>query len=141
VKAKVRSLHLLLHKKIHLPYSSYDSFSISNMKENTRARSFFGRRSFWFSWCCCLLPTYFVISPGLETQYNPTSKISWTSQAEAETTVSITNRNTGEIIQGLLATDAGLDFLMQLKKSEIETLVACILDKVERGEKWIVNIS
>jgi len=35
-----------------------------------------------------------------------------------------------EIIKGLLSADADLDFLMQLKKTEIETLVACIRDKV-----------
>ena len=114
---------------------------MSTQERKYSGKKFFGRRSFWPSKYCYWSLTYFVTSPGLETQHIPTSKISWTSQAEAETTVSITNRNPGEIIQGLLARDAGLDFLMQLKKSEIETLVACILDRVERAGKWIVNIS
>ena len=35
-----------------------------------------------------------------------------------------------EIIKGLLSADADLGFLLQLKKTEIETLVACIRDKV-----------
>jgi hypothetical protein len=37
-----------------------------------------------------------------------------------------------EIIQGILKTDADLDFLLQLRKTDLETLVACIRDRVER---------
>ncbi len=40
-----------------------------------------------------------------------------------------------EIIKGLLSADADLDFLMQLKKKEIETLVACIRDRVSLAGK------
>jgi len=47
----------------------------------------------------------------------------------------ITNRKPGEIIQGLLATDAGLGFMMRLDKAEIDTLVACIQDRVVTGRK------
>ncbi|MCD4718196.1 MAG: hypothetical protein K8R45_15825 [Desulfobacterales bacterium] len=36
-----------------------------------------------------------------------------------------------EIVQGILKTEADLSFLLQLKKSELETLVACIRDRVE----------
>ena len=36
-----------------------------------------------------------------------------------------------EILRGLLKTDADLNFLLQLKKAELETLVACIRDRVE----------
>ena len=35
-----------------------------------------------------------------------------------------------EIVQGLLKTDADLSFLLQLKKAELETLVARIRDRV-----------
>ena len=35
-----------------------------------------------------------------------------------------------EIIQGLLRTEVDLGFLLQLKKRELETLVACIRDRV-----------
>jgi hypothetical protein len=35
-----------------------------------------------------------------------------------------------EIVQGLLKTDADLSFLLQLKKAELETLVALIRDRV-----------
>ena len=34
-------------------------------------------------------------------------------------------------IKELLKTDADLDFLLDLKKTEIETLIACIRDRVE----------
>jgi len=36
-----------------------------------------------------------------------------------------------EIIQGVLKSDCDLGFLLQLEKSEIETLVACIRDRIE----------
>ena len=42
----------------------------------------------------------------------------------------ITNENLVEIIKGLLAADADLGFLLQLEKAELETLVACIRDRV-----------
>ena len=42
----------------------------------------------------------------------------------------ITKEKLIEIIKSLLSADADLDFLMQLKKKELETLVACIRDKV-----------
>jgi hypothetical protein len=38
-----------------------------------------------------------------------------------------------EILRGLLKTDADLSFLLQLKKAEIETLVACVRHRVEQG--------
>ena len=37
-----------------------------------------------------------------------------------------------EIIQGILNTDIDLSFLLQLKKSELEILVACIRDRVDQ---------
>ncbi len=40
-----------------------------------------------------------------------------------------------EIIQNILKTDADLNFLLRLEESEIETLVACIRDKVEEVGK------
>ncbi len=36
------------------------------------------------------------------------------------------------IIQKVLKSDADLSFLMKLKKDELETLVACIRDRVEQ---------
>ena len=43
----------------------------------------------------------------------------------------ITKEKLVEIIKGLLATEADLDFLMQLDQTDIETLVACIWNRVE----------
>ena len=40
-----------------------------------------------------------------------------------------------EILRGLLETDADVGFLMGLKKTEIETLVACIPNRVEEVGK------
>ena len=40
-----------------------------------------------------------------------------------------------KIIQGLLKTDADLNFLLQLKESELETLVACIRERVDEVGK------
>ena len=37
-----------------------------------------------------------------------------------------------EIIKKILNTDADLSFLMQLKVKELETLVACIRERVDR---------
>ena len=36
------------------------------------------------------------------------------------------------IIKGLLDTDVDLRFLLQLKKDDLETLVACIRDRIDR---------
>jgi len=38
-----------------------------------------------------------------------------------------------KILQKILKTDATLDFLKKLEDKEIETLVACIRDKVDQG--------
>lgn len=40
-----------------------------------------------------------------------------------------------QIVQGLLKTEADLTFLLQLKKPELETLVACIRDRVDQTRK------
>ena len=37
-----------------------------------------------------------------------------------------------KIIKGLLDTDVDLNFLLQLKKGDLETLVACIRDRVDQ---------
>ena len=37
------------------------------------------------------------------------------------------------IIIGLLDTDLDLNFLLQLRKDDLETLIACIRDRVERN--------
>lgn len=36
-----------------------------------------------------------------------------------------------KILQGILKTDIDLNFLMQLRENELETLVACIRDRIE----------
>ena len=38
-----------------------------------------------------------------------------------------------EIFQGILETDVDLSFLLQLKESELETLVACIREQVDQA--------
>jgi hypothetical protein len=40
-----------------------------------------------------------------------------------------------EIVQGILKTDVDLSFLLQLKKAELETLVACIRDRIENDRE------
>ena len=40
-----------------------------------------------------------------------------------------------EIIKGLLRTDADLNFLVKLDENELETLVACIRDRIEQVRK------
>ncbi len=40
-----------------------------------------------------------------------------------------------EIIQGILETDVDLRFLLQLKERELETLVACIRERVDRAKE------
>ena len=37
-----------------------------------------------------------------------------------------------DIMQGILETDVDLSFLLQLKESELETLVACIRERVDQ---------
>jgi hypothetical protein len=39
------------------------------------------------------------------------------------------------ILQGLLETDIDLSFLMTLRMSEIETLVACVRNRVDNASK------
>ena len=40
-----------------------------------------------------------------------------------------------EIIRNILNTDIDLSFLVQLKKNELETLVACIRERVDQAGK------
>ena len=40
-----------------------------------------------------------------------------------------------EIIQGILKTDVDLGFLLQLKERELETLIACIRERVDREKE------
>ena len=40
-----------------------------------------------------------------------------------------------EIIRGLLQTNDDLGFLVKMEQSELETLVACIRDRLDRGSK------
>ena len=40
-----------------------------------------------------------------------------------------------EIMQGILKTDVDLGFLLQLKKRELETLVACIRERVDQAKE------
>jgi len=47
----------------------------------------------------------------------------------------ITKEKLVEIIKGLLGTGADLNFLVKLDEDELETLVACIRDRVEQAGK------
>ena len=47
----------------------------------------------------------------------------------------INKENLVEIIKGLLETDADLNFIMKLDGVELETLVACIRDRIEQAGK------
>jgi len=47
----------------------------------------------------------------------------------------MTKENLVRIIQGLLKTEVDLSFLLQLKKSDLETLVACIRERVHQVGK------
>lgn len=40
-----------------------------------------------------------------------------------------------EILKGLLKADVDLNFLLQLKESEIETLVACVRERIDNPEE------
>jgi hypothetical protein len=40
-----------------------------------------------------------------------------------------------EILKNLLQTDTDLNFLIQLEESELETLVACIRDRIGPADK------
>ena len=40
-----------------------------------------------------------------------------------------------EILRGLLLTDIDMSFLLQLKTQEIETLVACVRERVDQTGK------
>lgn len=40
-----------------------------------------------------------------------------------------------QIIQGLLKAEVDLSFLLQLKKSDLKTLVACTRDRVEQVDR------
>jgi hypothetical protein len=40
-----------------------------------------------------------------------------------------------EIIQGILQVEVDLSFLLQLKKEELKTLVACIRERVDQAGK------
>jgi len=40
-----------------------------------------------------------------------------------------------EIIKGILKTDIDLNFLLQLKEKELETLIACIRGRIDLARK------
>ena len=40
-----------------------------------------------------------------------------------------------EIMQGILKTDVELSFLLQLKERELETLIACIRERVDQAKE------
>jgi hypothetical protein len=53
---------------------------------------------------------------------------------ENETEVSLTRDKLIKIIEGLARTDADLSFLLKLEKRELETLAACIRERIDRRE-------
>ena len=66
-------------------------------------------------------------------------KSAWFSHSFS--TSDITKDKLVGIVKGLLKINFSRDFLLQLRKTEIETLVAYIRGRVEQAGKWIVNIS
>ena len=50
----------------------------------------------------------------------------------------MTNEQLVAILNRLLETDAALDFLTKLSKSELETLVAVVRDRVDNFERSLV---
>ena len=47
----------------------------------------------------------------------------------------MTKENLIGIIQRILKTQSDLNFLSQLKEAELETLVACIRERIEQAER------
>ncbi|MBP1731779.1 MAG: hypothetical protein H6Q55_2208 [Deltaproteobacteria bacterium] len=50
-------------------------------------------------------------------------------------TADITKEKLTSILKGLLKTDADLRFLQELRKEDLEKLIACIRDRIDRFEK------
>ena len=50
-------------------------------------------------------------------------------------TADITKEKLTNILKGLLKTDADLRFLQELRREDLEKLVACVRDRVYRLEK------
>ena len=50
-------------------------------------------------------------------------------------TADITKEKLANIIKELLKTDADLRFLQELRKEDLEKLIACIRDRIDRFEK------
>ena len=50
-------------------------------------------------------------------------------------TADITKEKLTNILKGLLKTDTDLRFLQELRKEDLENLVACIRDRIDRLEK------
>ena len=48
---------------------------------------------------------------------------------------SLTKDRLVEIIAGLLETSVDLDFLLKMDQADLETLVACVRDRVDRAAK------
>jgi len=51
---------------------------------------------------------------------------------ENEAQATLTKDRLIEIVKGLLRADADLSFLLRLKEIELETLVACVRDRIDR---------
>lgn len=54
---------------------------------------------------------------------------------ENETELTLTKDRLIEIIEGLVRTDVDLSFLLKLEKRELETLAACIRERIDRPEE------
>jgi hypothetical protein len=41
-----------------------------------------------------------------------------------------------DLLRGILNISAGLEFLSKLEPGELETLIACVRDRLEQGKEW-----
>lgn len=61
---------------------------------------------------------------------NHPNQLGWHS-SEQKGNNKLNNEKLVEILKKLLKTDVDMSFLLQLEKTELETLIACIRDRVE----------
>ena len=57
-----------------------------------------------------------------------------TAEEPTDKTGSLTKEKLVKIVRRILRTDHPLDFLMNLRKQDLETLAACIRERVDNGE-------
>ena len=60
-----------------------------------------------------------------------TWEVSWSDTNDFKGYLAMTKEKLIEKIKEILKTDSDLSFLLQLKQSDVETLIACIRDRVD----------